>query len=481
MMKENTSRKIITLLSITLFLVLPFTGCISLFGDNGGSGGKKDPLGFERKNIQVTVTPQNTNEVSSTINPKNVLNVAAGANDYSTPNNDAWCGYYWSKDGGKTWGRGLLPGYNGDISVNGLTSPLLGYSGTGDPVLTFDSKGNLYYAGIAFMRTVAPRSAIFVAKSTDGGETWPSSAIRIVAQGDGAAAFHDKEWLVVDPKNDYLYITWAMFSAYSASNIMFSRSTDGGNTWSIPTVISEFTAMKYQNQGTAMAVDSEGTLHISWIDFQTNKLQYVFSRDHGDSFSVPESICDVTPIPYNLNNNSYRTPTLPAMAVDPGNGKYKDSLYIAWNDYRNKDADIYMIYSRDKGATWSDPIRVNQDELKNGKDQFFPGLSVSPGGKVSIHFYDRRDDANNTLLNIYYACSSDGGQHFSDFRLSDTSFDGNAGGGSWIGQQTGGAAFIGDYITSASCKERVYCFWTDTRNGSPDNRNSDIYMAYVNL
>ncbi|MCK4613428.1 MAG: exo-alpha-sialidase [Thermoplasmata archaeon] len=479
MTKERSFIRIFSTLAITLLLSLSSTGCIDIFDDDDNDKDHKDELGFERENIQVQGSPQNTNEVTVAINPTDPLNIVAGANDYSTPLNDVWCGYYWSKDGGETWIRGFLPGYPGDLSVEGMISPLLGYSGTGDPCLAFDSKGNLYFAGIAFMRSFVGRSAIFVAKSTDGGVTWPSPDIRIMAQGEGGAAFHDKEWITVDLQNDYIYLAWAMFTGLSLANIMFSRSTDEGNTWSIMEPISEFTAMQFQNQGTALATDSEGTIHLTWIDFDSNQLQYLFSTDNGASFSTPESICEVHPIPYQLSNNTYRSPTLPALAIDPGSRNYKDSIYIAWNDHANGDADILLIYSRDKGRTWSEPIRVNQDPIQNRKDQFFPGLSVAPGGEVSVHFYDRREDANNTLLNIYYAVSRDGGNAFTDFRLTDESFDGNAGGGSWVGQQTGGNAFIGDYHCSASLKDRVYCFWCDTRNGDPDDRNSDVYMAYV--
>ncbi len=474
--------KILILLTVILLILISISGYLVVLNESDNDDDdEEDELEFEMENIRIQGSPQNTNEVSIAVNPVDPLNIVAGANDYSTPNNDAWCGYYWSRDGGKTWDQGLLPGYNGDISVQGLSSPLFGYSGTGDPVLAFDSQGNLYYAGIAFTRTFAGRSAIFVAKSVDGGETWRSSDIRIVAQGDGITMFHDKEWLIVDLANDNVYIAWASFHALSFATIFFSRSTDGGDSWSFWEVASNYAETQFDNQGTYLGIDSESTIHLIWIDFGVNQIQYVYSRDLGNSFSTPVSIADVRPIDYQLEHNSYRTPTLPQLAIDPGEGEFKDSIYVSWNDQSNGDADILLIYSRDGGDSWSEPVRVNQDEPGNGKDQFFPGLSVSPDGIVSIHFYDRRDDANNTMLNIYYAVSDDGGLTFKDSRLSDTSFDGNAGGGSWIGQNTGGDAFIGDYHTSASTEDRVYYIWCDTRNGDPDNRNSDVYMAYVNL
>jgi len=481
MISQRWGLKTLSLLVVILLIVFSMGGYLYYNEKDDDHQDDSGELGFEFENIQVQGSPQNTNEVSIAINPTDPMNIVAGANDYSTPNNDAWCGYYWSRDGGETWTKGLLPGYNGDISVQGLTSPLLGYSGTGDPVLAFDSQGNLFYAGIGFMRSFVGRSAIFVAKSTDGGATWPSSAIRIVAQGDGVTTFHDKEWLTVDPATDYVYVAWASFHVITFATILFSRSIDGGNSWSLWEIASNYAETQFDNQGTYLAVDSESTIHLVWIDFRAEQIQYVFSTDHGQSFSTPVPIADVLPIPYLLNNNSYRTPTLPQLAIDPGSDGFEDFIYVAWNDHSGGDADILLIRSRDRGASWSDPVRVNQDAYQNEKDQFFPGLSVTPDGKVCMHFYDRREDGNNTLLNIYYAVSEDGGETFEDYRLSDQSFDGNAGGGSWIGQQTGGDAFIGDYQTSASMEDRCYFIWCDTRNGDPDDRNSDVYIAYVNL
>lgn len=478
---DNTrlTTKSFAILIIVLILSVSIGGYLySRDDDDDDEGGSGDDLDFAYENIQVQGSPQNTNELSIAINPTNQLNIVVGANDYSTPNNDAWCGYYTSMDGGLTWEIGLLPGYNGDSRV----SPLTGYSGTGDPVLGFDSSGNLYYAGIAFTRTFVGRSAIFVAKSTDGGLSWSSTAIRIVAQGDGISTFHDKEWLCVDRDTGYVYVAWASFHLLTGATILFSRSTDGGNVWSpVWEIVSDLPGGQLDNQGTFLATDSEGTIHLVWIDFSQNQIQYVFSTDEGLSFSSPVSIANIVPIPYTLNNNSYRTPTLPQLAIDRGEGKYKDSIYVTWNDGSGLDADILMIHSRDRGASWSEPVRVNQDEIGNLKDQFFHGLSVAPGGEVLLNFYDRRDDVNNTMLTMYYGISRDGGQSFKDHRLSDASFTGEAGGGSWLGQQTGGDAFIGDYHASAALEDKVYFTWCDTRNGEPDDRNSDVYLAYVDI
>jgi hypothetical protein len=47
-------------------------------------------------------------------------------------------------------------------------------------------------------------------------------------------------------------------------------------------------------------------------------------------------------------------------------------------------ADIAFVRSTDGGTTWSAPLRVNDDALNNGKDQFTPALSAGPDGTLHL-------------------------------------------------------------------------------------------------
>jgi hypothetical protein len=66
------------------------------------------------------------NEPTLAIDPRNHSIWAAGSNDYcGVPTaGDAWAGFYRSANGGSTWVDSLLPGYNGDTSAQGTSSPL---------------------------------------------------------------------------------------------------------------------------------------------------------------------------------------------------------------------------------------------------------------------------------------------------------------------------------------------------------------------
>ncbi len=459
----------------------------------GGDGGWDTPFDDEFGNVRVTVdwsgpSDRNTNEPYIAIDPTDPLHMVAGGNDYSTFRGDVWVGYYWTFDGGKSWNRSMIPGWDGDISPNGILSPLRPYSltgGCGDPVVAFGPGGEVYMAGIAFQRTMVGPNNIWVARSDDGGVTFPATQIFTdIVIGEGAIVFNDKEWIAVDPDSGDVYVTWSLFTGLSTAQIAFTKSTNGGQTWSEYKFLSETLNMEIGVQGSQVDVDDDGNVHVSWVDFDTGKLRYTRSDDGGSSFSAPIDVCEVQPIAYAPNNGTYRTPTLPSMKVDRSGTESDGTIYVTWNDQRDSGADVYMVVSRDNGRTWEDEFRVNQDTASVERDQFFPTLTIAPDGKVIVAYYDRREDPHNTLLDMYMSASSDGGRNFTDFRITTASFDGNAGGGSPLGSLTNGSAFIGDYIGACSNEEHAYAIWCDTRNGDasqPDSRDSDLYVARMVL
>ncbi len=74
-----------------------------------------------------------------------------------------------------------------------------------------------------------------------------------------------------------------------------------------------------------------------------------------------------------LSNSCFRVNAYGGPAVAPDG-----TLYLVWSDNRNSnnvhsDTDVFLARSRDGGDTWSDTIRVNQDPVGSGRDQFFPG------------------------------------------------------------------------------------------------------------
>jgi hypothetical protein len=250
---------------------------------------------------------------------------------------------------------------------------------------------------------------------------------------------------------------------------MFSRSTDGGKSWSQPLLVSDTRGGETKLMDGAMVVDSSSVIHITWINYPLHSVRYIRSTDNGLSFTAPSDVAPVSPIPDQLPNCNYRAGSLCSLAVDPRNAQNGSSLYVTWPDHGKGDSDILLAASHDGGRTWSVPVRVNNDTECNGADQFYPAVAVSAEGWVHVGFYDRRSDSKNTLLEYWWAISFDGGQTFPvNVPMSNTSFDGANSGG-----------FIGDYTWIAANNETVAAVWCDTRNGTDTAHQADIYGAIV--
>ncbi|GBD10331.1 hypothetical protein HRbin22_02599 [Candidatus Thermoflexus japonica] len=95
---------------------------------------------------------------------------------------------------------------------------------------------------------------------------------------------------------------------------------------------------------------------------------------------------------------------------------------------------------------------------------------MAPNGRVDVVFYDRRDDPGNKLAHTFLARSTDGGQTWTEIRVSDfaSNFD---------DAFFGTGRFIGDY-NGLSIDFRGFSFpvWTGVRPGKTD---SDIFFAIV--
>jgi hypothetical protein len=468
-----------------LALTLALAGCLSPTlppapgpappGDCDLAALRTRALGAQPCNVEVTTTNGPASEVSMALDPANPLRLVAGAKDATLADapgcdvNNVWAGHYWSADGGRTWGNGLFPGHPGEDR-----GPLAAFTCSSDPVVAFGPDGSAYYTGIGVELTSeaarpalgllgGARSVIWVARSDDGGATWGTPAF--AADCMGPACFNDKQWIAVDPRDGTLYLTWALVAPIvqdpvvggaGTLHIVASRSDDRGATWTAPSDVSPPIRGNVLNQFNTPVVGNEGEVYVFWIDLVNSALVMARSDDRGATWGLPVAIATVTPLPFQLPNSEFRTPTLTTAAIDRGSGM----LYVAWPDAARGHGDILLARSEDGGASWHEPVRLNQDA--GDHDQFFPSLSVAPDGRVDALFYDRRDDPANRLVTAYHAWSTDHGATWQEVRVGDVLFDGD------LGQHQTGAPYLGDYISIASSDAAAHMVWADSRNGDND-------------
>jgi len=416
-----------------------------------GTGGEY-PAGFAVAFPNIRVNQDQSglsqNETSISVNPLDFANIVGGWNDYRySGTEDVMAGYGYSRDGGLTWGDGVLPGYTS-------------YDAQGDPALAFDRNGRVFYALIAFDRDYS-NSGVYVSVSPDGGGTWGSP---VPVNVSGFEAFNDKPYIAVDntgsPYRGNVYVSWTLFGGNQP--IYLSRSTNGGGSFSSPVRVSDSNSA----QGSIPAVEPGGDLYVAWFDYSTgNRLRLNVSGDGGVNFGPDQTIQTITPLPGSLYPG-FRVNSFPAMAVDGSNGPNRGNLYVCWGDYRHGDADVYFTRSTDGGTSWSTAIRVNDDAVGNDKDQWFPWLSIDASGSIVVIFMDRRNSLSNLYYDVYLARSVDGGLSFEEnLRVTTVSSD---------PRTDFGGTFIGDYNGVASTFDLSYPLWTDTRNG-----NQDAYTAMV--
>ena len=469
--------------------------------------------------------------------------VAAGANDYRmVPHfGDAWMPVYLSFDGGATWFGAapspngyntMVPGFPTDTSAAGLASPIKNLDGSGDPVVRFDAAGNLYVAGIAFNRnfdqpdrpvdnvvyvakyTFTPGTLATASTTTSAGSPphFTYAGTTIVDRGavgfaipDGqpfhfAGTFTDKEWMEIDlssaaasPCAGNVYVTHTNFHGLSGSfPIMFSASRDGGATFSSPRVISTGgQAGTARNQGSDIAVASDGTIYVAYRTFPggsdaSSTISLVKSTDCGKRWSRPVTVGTIAS--GQAPGVAFRTPTFAFVAVDDAN---PNVVYVAYMSIAG-DYDVYVQRSTDGGATWGPAVPVNTDP--GARHQIWPTIEVS-NGALHVAWYDFRNSvtAGNEALDVYYACTNCAGNSYPTFshevQVTDASHNGNCemfGGGS--------VAFHGDYIELdarwSGANHIVQVVWTDNRDvpagqcdltpgpgatNSIGNRNQNIY------
>lgn len=378
----------------------------------------------------VMISDNNSpNEPSIMINPLNTDILVAGANLNNVYN---------SSDGGLTW------------SERTMTST---YGVWGDPSFDVDTEGNFYYFHLSNPSSGNWIDRIVCQKSTDNGNNW-SSGTYTGLNGNKA---QDKQWSVVDRNNNNIYITWTQFDDYGSSNpsdksiILFSKSTDRGQTWStakkINSVDGDCIDSDDTTEGAVPAVGPNGEIYVAWAG--PNGLVFNRSLDQGETW-LPNEIA-IDPMPtgwdYGIPGIS-RANGLPITKCDLSGGPNNGTIYVNWSDQRNgaNDTDVFMSKSTDGGDTWSAPIRVNDDPA--GKQQFFTWMDIDQtNGNLFFVFYDRRAYTGNQT-DVYLAYSEDGGNTITNKRISESPFTPNSG------------IFFGDYTNIIAHNNVIRPIWT---------------------
>jgi hypothetical protein len=348
----------------------------------------------------------------------------------------------WSFDGGRTWGQTPQPFTR--CAQPFYESRVLQYERTSDPWVSVGPDGTVYSVSLPFDGDFI-RTGIGTAVSHDGGRTWTNQQDidPLVARPDTLDPGTDKESVTADPIHPgWAYVVWdvvqdvfppdcpaAARAAVRAGHdtvgrkaarataapaaapapcgvtapAYFSRTSDGGKSWSKPAVFVA-TGPNEGTIGNAIVVNRQtGTLY-DFFNFNNalgeNNIEMVVSTDRGTTWSKPVYVqrlfttaekrlstcaCGVVFPGDTTETKALRTgDTIPAFAIDPNHGQ----LYVVWQDGRPNAFQNDMLLassSTDGGATWSAPKQVNPPD---DKAAFTGAVSVNDRGQVGVLYYD---------------------------------------------------------------------------------------------
>ncbi|MGH9126399.1 MAG: sialidase family protein [Acidimicrobiales bacterium] len=490
------------------FTVAVLAGVAASIGAAGPVAASGQPV--VEADRQVTASPNPTRLYLSpqiAVDPSDPNTVAEFVGDAR----NGGCGIEISRDGGETWtttAQTVMPDDEA-FCVQRNFGPAY--------ALKWASNGTMYVGVDGSSPANTPNGAItgLVAVSDDMGLTH-QTYVSAVAQpytspfplSNGQPDTGFDQWrepsLAVDPNNpQHLYMGWRLwFSTQGFAGLperaYVASSTDGGRTWTKPidilqAAIDNATASKL---GIFFTGKSNSATDVPELVVGKDGTVYAFVKvtpQRAPSGQPPN------PYPiYMLTShdggktwaNKVITPGFPSLGIPDPVIAPNGNMYLVYDSRGNSStaaSNAWFMESTDNGNTWSKPVNLVDPSARNNSNQYMPGISVAPNGRIDVAWYDFRNDpfytpgpvtgmgssAGQRYSDVYYTYSTDNGKTWApNMRLTDRSID-----------STIGATFANSDIRGplgvASANYGAYVTWADSRAAGTTAAAEDAYMTRV--
>ena len=467
----NGKTIVVVILMITVLIAPAFFGNRSTRADEG--------MSLFETNVMPGSDPDPRNETSLAVSSQSDL-VLVGASKVilgggTAGRGDTRVAYYYSSDGGRSWGTGLL----------GLETTEKTWGRATHPSLASDLNGNFYLC-VLMLDNSNFDSGLYVFKSTDNGQTFINPMPVVTSIGNISNPKRiDQCRMTVDaspssPYKNSVYAVWTSTGinefGQNTTVILLARRREGQASFSESRAIGHSGDMR----GPSLSTGPNGEFYAAWVGMPARSLLFNASTDGGDTFLPGLASIDMTVHNFVGNLEGPNAPfsivgldranSFPTIDVDRSAGPHRGVVYVAWAETTNRrDTDVFVrriTRSTNSLPEVSLPVKVNNDS--SAADQFFPWLSVdSSTGAVEVSFYDRRDDPGGMLMNMYLARSTNGGVSFGEnIKISSAASDPRVQ-ASVLGS-TASAIGIGDYLGMVARRDTAHILWTDTRRGKQE-------------
>lgn len=355
-------------------------------------------------------------------------------------------GIYVSTNSGESW--------TGSDTCNGAPIQFHG----GEPAITIDKNGTFLLNRLGRQPTFIGLYSHF---STDNGATW-SNQITISPEDLEKHSITSD----INPLSSFYGRSYAVYTMLAPPyKVRITYTDNSGQNW-VP--VFDVNNPPQRCFGTDIAIQKSGDVIVCWAvlsappsPFEIN-IGFGKSTDGGINWVIQESPIHTRGITGILSQKqNIRVNSTPRIAVDNTDSPYSGTIYIVTSQRElapaGNDPDIVLFKSTNNGNTWSQGIRVNQDPINNGKFQFFPALHIDPSGGINILYLDDRNTTSDST-GVFLSRSTDGGETWTDYEVSDHNFRPTAVSGI-------GAGNISDHIDITYTNGKLWPVWMDNSTG----------------
>ncbi len=369
-------------------------------------------------------------------------------NSLTSQGGNMWCDVFKSYDGGATWDMGTFaqggdkqwmvidktggvgegniyaywtyaysicsPGFftrsidRGSSYESCITIPDSPYWGT----LSVAKNGDLYIGGVDGNGFVIAKST--TAKDSNQIVTWDFTTQvsldgeRNSGTGPNPGGLLGQTWIATDTTTDNVYLLSSVdrFSTSDPLDVMFSRSTDGGISWSSPVRINDDTTDSAWQWFGTMSVAPNGRIDVVWLDTRDNlgtylsALYYSYSMDAGITWTQNQKLsADFDPHlgwPQQNKMGDY----FHMVSNEAG-------AHLAWANTLNGEQDVYYSFIGEVDGIIAEEINTNYPGdfklSQNFPNPFNSTTSISyqlpKSGIVSLKIYNMLGQEIKSLIN----------------------------------------------------------------------------------